>query len=107
MGTVRKRVSLAMMTLQNEIHTYVAEEMQKGFEYPVTGIKRGHLFKTILSKLSPERRVKFFHETGRFQNIGNDNSEIKMTGFLGTDWCPSLLDDELFLEMYDKAVQLQ
>jgi hypothetical protein len=30
-----------------------------------------------------------------------------MTGFLGTDWCPSLLDDELFLEMYDKAVQLQ
>ena len=90
-----------MMTLQSEIQSYVAEEIQKGFEYPITGKKHGKLFKSIISKLSTADRVKFFHESGRFKNIGR----VEMTGFLGTDWCPSTVDDDLFLKMYHDSIQ--
>ena len=101
-GPSTRKLPQSFLMLQNEIQTYVAEEIQKGFEYPITGkLFRGKLFKKILSKLSAKDRIAFFHDSGRFQFIGRSG----MIGYLGTNWCPSDVDNELMLDMYQLAIE--
>ena len=65
-GPPRKKAAF-FANLQNEIQTYVVDEMSKGFEYPITGKLRGKLFRRILKTLSKDERTDFFHDTGRFK----------------------------------------
>ena len=62
-----RRKTAFFANLQNEIQTYVINEMAKGFEYPITGKLRGKLFRRILKTLPKDERTDFFHDTGRFK----------------------------------------
>ena len=65
-GPPRKHVKFHA-DLQNEIQTYVVNELSKGFEYPITGKLRGKLFRRILRTMDKDERTDFFLKTGRFK----------------------------------------
>ena len=93
-----------MKQIEN-ITTYVAAELQKGFEYPITGTKRGKVLSKILDlAFSKEERIEFNRDTGRFVDFGRMVGQ--MVGTLGTDWCEdSTKDTEILTEIYNKAIQ--
>ena len=69
-GKPTAKMTRFFMQLQNDIATYVAEELQKGFQYPITGKMRGKLFKRIMYKaFDTDERIDFFYETGRYSKL--------------------------------------
>ena len=95
------------MQLVREINTFAMEEMQKGFDYPITGKARGKVLKMILSFLQPEERVSFLSETGRFVQFSNSTTSRApvLTGYLGTSWCPANQDTTFFENLYYDSIE--
>ena len=98
-GPGKRRLPQSMLELQNEIQTYVAEEIQKGFEYPITGkLFRGKLIKKIFSKLSDRqqgftyilrpkiiwKKLKFF--IGKLFRKYKSHGEFKKYKYKKTNW---------------------
>ena len=96
----RKQLPFQLMDVILDINTFFTEELQKGFEFPVTGKMNGKLFKYILSFLNKQDRVNFLIQTGRLTPFSDNQSRINMIGHLGTDWCPTELDYTIFEKMY-------
>lgn len=103
-GAESKKYTKFYMELLNNINSYFAEEMQKGFEFPITGKLSGRVYKSVVQNLSKEEKKEFFTESGRYQEFGQE-FRTNMVGYLGTDWCSSSeTDDMIFNNMYNKAV---
>ena len=63
---LKNEASRKYMDLINEIQAYVAEEMQKGIEYPLTGkLKGGKLLAKIMRKIPFEEKIQHYYDTGR------------------------------------------
>ena len=65
-GKIGKRYTKNFMDLLNNIQTYVAEEIQKGIQYPITGKFRGKLLSRIMKKLPEETKMQHYLDTERF-----------------------------------------
>jgi len=76
-------------------NTYAMEEIQKGFQFPVTGKLRGRLIKAIIFYIPKEKRKDFLIETGRLVNF--DIKRKDMEGHLGNKWCPANQDPGLLI----------
>ena len=109
------------MDLLTDIQTWVTEEIQKGIQYPVTGKLGGKLVSKIMKKIGKEKRLEHYVDTGRLVLFDEQKSEIQDTtyttdpretqealsadGYLGSNWCPNDLDEALFIETYNDAVE--
>ena len=70
-GNANKRINKFYSDLINEIQSYAMEEIQKGFQYPVTGKLRGRLFKKVLYSMSSKDRKNFLELRGSFMYNGS------------------------------------
>ncbi|CAG5103508.1 Oidioi.mRNA.OKI2018_I69.chr1.g802.t1.cds [Oikopleura dioica] len=93
--------------LIDEIQSYVAKEMQKGIEFPVTGkLKGGKLLAKILRKIPFEEKMQHYYDTGRIYSFDSVlRNKTGLDGYLGSNWCPNKLDEPLFTKMYFEAVE--
>ena len=66
-GGSEKKFTKVYMDLINDIQSYVAEEIQKGIQYPITGKFKGKLVSRIMKKLPAEKKTDHYFETGRLQ----------------------------------------
>ena len=63
--TIKSKDAQFYMQLQNEIQTFIIEELSKGFQYPVTGPLKGTVIKRILRKMTEQEKVELYNSTGR------------------------------------------
>ena len=64
-GGIGKKFTKVYMDLLNDIQSYVAEEIQKGIEYPITGKFKGKLVSRIMKKLPADIKTKHYFDTKR------------------------------------------
>ena len=64
-GKVGKKYTKIYMDLVNDIQSYVAEEIQKGIQYPLTGKFKGKLVSRIMKKIPFDEKLQHYYDTGR------------------------------------------
>ena len=64
-GGSGKKFTKVYMDLINDIQSYVAEEIQKGIQYPITGKFKGKLVSRIMKKLPGATKMKHYFDTER------------------------------------------
>jgi len=104
-GGSGKKFTKVYMDLINDIQSYVAEEIQKGIQYPITGKFKGKLVSRIMKKLPGATKMKHYFDTERLLTFDDATRNASgFDGYIGSNWCPNNLDEPLFIEMYNDAV---
>ena len=86
-----------------DIQQFAVEEIQKGFEYPVTGKLYGKVLKMIMNRISQKELDKFLLKSGRL-TLFEDPDATDMAGYVGNDWCPATQDYSWLNSLYYEAI---